>query len=68
MYKGAPIIISNNGLGIPVTPVDEGGLPVRVSENGLGTPVVLSENGAPVTIIDYVQPPEPDPTPEPEGD
>lgn len=58
MYRGKPIVIAKNGLGIPVA-ITNSGVPVRVANNGIGMPVVIADQGEPVTIIDYDQPPQP---------
>lgn len=50
MAKGIPVVISDNGYGIPVTPVESGAPSMIVSENGLGTPIVITGNGAPFVV------------------
>lgn len=53
---GIPVVIAENGQGIPVKPV-EGNAPVMtVAENGLGAPIVISELGAPF-IVEGLDPP-----------
>lgn len=39
-----PVVIAENGRGVPVTESDNG-VPVEIAENGYGTPVVLVEKG-----------------------
>lgn len=55
---GIPVVIAENGQGIPVKPVDGDAPDMVVSTNGFGAPIVLSENGAPF-IVDGVMPPDP---------
>lgn len=51
--SGIPVVISTNGYGLPVTPVEENGAPaILVEENGL--PIVISESGTPMIIEGYV--------------
>lgn len=53
---GIPVVIAENGIGVPIKPVDEGDLnynrvPVMtVAENGFGLPIVLSDLGAPARV------------------
>lgn len=43
---GFPVVIAENGLGVPVVNVEDGNAPLMtVAENGLGMPIVLVENG-----------------------
>lgn len=56
---GTPVVVAENGLGTPVTPV-EGGAPVMtIADNGLGVPIVIAENAAPFVVEGW--PPIPDP-------
>lgn len=49
--SGFPVVIAENGFGIPVVSVEENGAPATVAANGLGTPIVLVEaNGIPLII------------------
>lgn len=49
--SGFPVVIAENGFGIPVIRVEENGAPATVAANGLGTPIVLVEaNGIPLII------------------
>ena len=57
-----PCVITENGLGIPVVPVEANAPSAKIASNGFGTPIVLVEkNGTPM-VIDGL------PDPEPEGD
>ena len=56
---GVPVVIAENGLGVPVKPVDSGAPSMIVSENGLGVPIVISDDGAPFVVEGW--PPIPDP-------
>lgn len=48
---GFPIVIAENGFGIPVIPVEENAPAAVVASNGLGIPVVIVEkNGHPLVI------------------
>ena len=50
---GIPVVISNNGFGLPVNPV-EGNFPtMTVSANGNGLPIIISENGVPFIVQGY---------------
>ncbi len=48
--KGIPVVISENGIGIPVNPVDGDAPLMTVAENGFGTPITLSPRGAPMIV------------------
>lgn len=48
---GFPVVISQNGLGIPVTPVSSGGVPASVATNGLGVPIIETTRGTPITYV-----------------
>lgn len=56
---GPPVVISANGIGIPVRPVEENAPVLTIAENGLGAPIVISDNGAPFIVEGY-EPPEPE--------
>jgi hypothetical protein len=57
-----PVVIAENGLGIPVIPVEANAPAAVVAENGLGIPIVIVEkNGAPMIVSGL-------PDEEPEGD
>lgn len=45
-----PVVISQNGYGIPVRAVDKDAPEMVVSSNGIGTPIVLSDLGAPFVV------------------
>lgn len=47
---GIPVIIAANGMGIPVTQVEDNAPVMTLSTNGLGTPIVLTEAGSPFVI------------------
>lgn len=53
---GIPVVIAENGQGIPVKPVEDNAPVMTVAENGLGAPIVISELGAPF-IVEGVVPP-----------
>ena len=50
---GIPVVIAENGFGLPVVDATAGGLgmPMTVAENGYGTPVVIAENGFGVPAV-----------------
>lgn len=52
-----PVVITENGKGIPVKPVEGKAPKMIVATNGLGAPIVISDNGAPF-IVDGYTPPE----------
>lgn len=60
--SGPPVVIAENGLGLPVKPVEEGAPVLTVAENGLGAPIVISDNGAPF-VVEGLGPPSPARTP-----
>ena len=45
-----PVVISENGLGLPVRAVDGNAPAMIVSQNGQGIPIVISENGFPFVV------------------
>ncbi|MBX3596022.1 MAG: hypothetical protein KF874_00495 [Rhizobiaceae bacterium] len=45
-----PVVVSENGLGVPVRPVDSGAPAMTVAANGLGMPVFISDRGAPFVV------------------
>lgn len=47
-----PVVISENGYGLAVTPVDSGGIPAVVAENGYGMPIVIVESGGVPMVIE----------------
>ena len=56
---GFPVVIAENGLGIPVIPVEENAPSAVIAENGLGAPIVLVEkNGTPMIITGLPEPEE----------
>lgn len=56
---GIPVVIADNGLGMPVRPVDDNAPVLTIADNGLGAPIVISDDGAPFIIEGY-EPPEPE--------
>lgn len=48
--SGVPVVIAENGFGVPVNPVDSGAPLLTVAANGRGTPIVISERGAPFIV------------------
>ena len=58
--NGFPVVIAENGLGLPVIPVEANAPSAVVAENGLGIPIVLTEkNGIPL-VIEGLPEPEPE--------
>ena len=54
-----PVVIAENGLGIPVIPVEGNAPAAVVAENGLGIPIVIVEqNGTPLVIEGLPEPEE----------
>ena len=48
---GIPVVISTNGLGVPVLPVVGKAPLITVATNGLGLPIIPVEKNAPPFII-----------------
>jgi hypothetical protein len=48
--SGIPVVISENGFGLPVRQVDSGAPVMTVADNGFGMPIVLSDRGAPYVV------------------
>lgn len=40
-----PVVIAENGLGVPVRPVEENAPVLTIASNGLGAPITISDNG-----------------------
>ena len=58
--SGIPVVIAENGRGIPVVAVEKNGAPATVAANGLGIPIVLTDkNGIPM-VIEGLPEPEPE--------
>ena len=57
---GIPVVIAENGFGVPVNPVEDGAPTMTIAENGMGAPIVISDNGAPFIVEGYEPPPEDD--------
>lgn len=53
MVSGIPVVISGNGLGLPVKPVASDAPLMTVAENGFGSPIVISDLGAPFVVDGY---------------
>ena len=51
--RGIPVVIAENGFGLPVTDATASGLgmPMTVAANGYGTPVVITTNGAGMAAV-----------------
>ena len=56
---GIPVVIAENGIGIPVRPVEANAPVMTIANNGYGAPIVISDLGAPF-IVDGYAPPEPE--------
>ncbi|CDP50698.1 hypothetical protein [Devosia sp. DBB001] len=59
MTNGAPVVIADNGLGIPVKPVEANAPVLKIATNGRGAPIVISDKGAPFIVDGYTPPPSP---------
>lgn len=59
--SGIPVVIAENGLGIPVRPVEKNAPSMQISDNGLGTPIVISDLGTPFIVNGLAPPPDPNP-------
>ena len=57
--SGIPVVIAENGIGIPVKPVEKEAVLLTVAENGIGIPIVVSDNGVPYIIENMPDPEEP---------
>lgn len=57
--SGPPVVIAENGLGIPVKPVEANAPVLTIADNGFGAPIVIIDLGAPFIVEGYV-PPEPE--------
>lgn len=53
---GIPVVIAENGLGVPVRPVESGAPVMTVASNGLGVPIVISDLGV-LFIVEGLAPP-----------
>lgn len=54
-----PVVIAENGFGMPVIPVEANAPPAVVAANGLGIPIVIVEkNGTPLVIEGLPEPEE----------
>ena len=56
---GIPVVMSENGHGLPVRPVEANAPSMTIAANGIGAPIVISDLGAPFIVDGYV-PPEPE--------
>lgn len=57
--NGFPVVIAENGFGIPVIPVEGNAPHATVAPNGLGMPIVIVEaNGIPLVIDGLPEPEE----------
>lgn len=54
--SGQPVVIAENGLGIPVRPVEASASVMTIADNGYGAPIVISDNGAPFIVEGYTPP------------
>lgn len=61
--KGVPVVIADNGMGMPVRPVSKNAPVMTVALNGMGAPIVLSEEGAPFIVQGATPTPPPVPGP-----
>ena len=55
---GIPVVMPENGLGLPVRQVEANAPVMTIANNGYGAPIVISDLGAPFIVDGYV-PPEP---------
>ena len=55
-----PVVIANNGFGIPVIPVEKNAPPAVIASNGFGTPLVIVDKLGTPMIIDGLPDPEPE--------
>ena len=55
---GIHVVIAENGLGIPVRPVDANAPSMTIAANGIGAPIVISDLGTPFIVNGYVPPEE----------
>lgn len=53
---GIPVVIAENGKGVPVRPVEDNAPVMTVAENGFGSPIVISDLGAPF-VVEGIAPP-----------
>lgn len=53
MVNGIPVVVAENGLGVPVRPVEGDAPLMQVAENKLGMPIVISDLGAPFIVEGY---------------
>lgn len=51
MVQGIPVVISTNGLGVPVIPVTGKAPLMTVATNGKGLPILPVEKNAPPFVI-----------------
>ena len=49
--SGVPVVISTNGFGVPVCPVDEGAPVIEVVSSGFGVPIIISDKGYPFIVL-----------------
>lgn len=47
---GIPVVLSGNGIGIPVRPTDNDAPVMTIASNGIGTPIVITELGTPFIV------------------
>lgn len=58
--NGVPVVIAENGLGLPVHPVEADAPLLKIAENGLGAPIVIVDDPkSPPFIIDGYSPTPP---------
>lgn len=48
--SGFPVVIAENGIGLPVNPVSSNAPVMTIAENGFGAPIVFDDNGAPFVV------------------
>ena len=54
-----PVVIAENGFGMPVRPVERNAPAKHKAENGLGIPIVISDLGTPFIVNGLPEPEEP---------
>lgn len=48
--SGIPVVLVQNGFGVPINPVESNAPSMQVATNGHGIPIAIRENGAPFIV------------------